>query len=141
MDHPVTHKFTALLNKKIPVGLLMNALGHMAAGLVGIYPRQDELRFDSYWDKNGGEHRSISDNPFIVLAADNSNQIRTLRQELIAKNVNFVDFTSTMTVGTYVEQKTRTQQMPESELEYYGICMFGPAEVIGLLTRKFSLWK
>ena len=119
----------------------MNALGHMAAGLSISYPNTTEMRFDSYFDKNGGEHKSISDHPFIILAADNSNQIRTLRFVLMDAGINFVDFTSTMTVGTYLDQKERTRNTPETELEYYGICMFGDKNQLTLLTKKFSLWR
>ena len=61
------NKFVAVLNKKIPVGSLKNALGHMAAGLVGGYFNIAEMRFDSYFDQNGGDHKSISDHPFIIL--------------------------------------------------------------------------
>src|SRR3989344_6031993 len=99
------NKFVAILNKKIPVGQLLNALGHMAAGLVGSYPEISTMRFDSYFDANGGEHKSISDHPFIILQADNSNQLRTLRNELLSSGIHFVDFTNTMTVCTYQEQK------------------------------------
>ena len=141
MADELKNKFVAVLNKKIPAGSLMNALGHMAAGLSASYGNIPEMRFDSYIDKNGGEHKSISDHPFIILRADNSNQIRSLRQELMAAKVHFVDFTSTMTVGTYAEQKQRTSQTPETELEYYGVCMFGDRAVVSELTRKFSLWK
>ncbi len=137
----LTHKFVAVLNEKIPVGVLMNSLAHMAAGLAGSYPNIPEMRFDSYIDRDGGDHKSISDHPFIILKAENSNQIRTLRQELIANNVHFVDFTNTMTVGTYQEQKDRTRQTPEAELEYYGICMFGDKILLSQLTKKFSLWR
>lgn len=123
------NKFVAVLNKKISVGSLMNALGHMAAGLVGGYPNTQEMRFDSYFDQNGGDHRSISD------------QLRTLRQALIAAGVHFVDFTSTMTVGTYAEQKERTKNTPEDQLEYYGVCIFGNKITVSQLTKKFSLWR
>ena len=119
----------------------MNALGHMAAGLSGSYPNLPEMRFDTYVDKDGGEHKSISDNPFIILSADNSNQIRTLRNQLIESGVHFNDFTSTMIVGTYKEQQERTKNTPELELEYYGICFFGTKEVLNSLTKKFSLWR
>lgn len=138
---PFTHKFVAVLNKKIPVNLLMNALGHMAAGLVASYPNVGDMRFDNYIDKDGGRHKSISDNPFIILAADNSNKIRTLRNLLIERGIHFVDFTSTMTVGTYLEQQQKTNQTPELELEYYGLCLFGEINQINELTRKFSLWR
>ena len=37
------NKFVAVLNKKIPVGSLMNALGHMAAGLSASYPNIPEM--------------------------------------------------------------------------------------------------
>lgn len=134
-------KFVAVLNKKIGVGSLMNALGHMSAGLSGSYPDVAAMRFDSYVDRDGNDHKSISDHPFIILAADNSNQIRTLRQSLIAAGIHFVDFTSTMTIGTYQEQKVRTRETPEADLEYYGICMFGDSELIKTLTKKFSLWR
>ena len=79
----------------------------MSAGLSASYQNIPEMRFDSYFDKDGGDHRSISDHPFIILSADNSNQIRTLRNELIKLNIHFVDFTNTMTVGTYAEQKRK----------------------------------
>lgn len=135
------NKFVAVLNKKIPVGVLMNALVHMAAGLGGGYSNTQEMRFDTYIDQNGGEHKNISDHPFIVLQADNSNQIRILRNEFTAAGIHFVDFTDTMTVGTYLEQKERTKHTSEEQLEYYGICAFGDKVTISQLTRKFSLWR
>jgi hypothetical protein len=119
----------------------MNALGHITAGLAASYPDQAEMRFDSYEDADGNPHSNISDNPFIVLQADNSNKIRTLREELIQAGFHFVDFTSTMTVGTYTEQQERTKTTPEAELEYWGIVVFGEIEKLNVLTKKFSLWR
>lgn len=49
--------------------------------------KQDRI-FESDFDKDGGEHKSISDNPFIILQADNSNQIRNLRNEAKAAGKN-----------------------------------------------------
>lgn len=141
MNGELKNKFVAVLNKKIPIGSLMNALAHMSAGLSASYPNIPEMRFDSYFDKNGGDHKSISDHPFIILAADNSNKLRVLRNGLIATGIHFNDFTSTMTVGTYVEQKDRTKNTPELELEYWGVCAFGPKEKLNEFTKKFSLWK
>ena len=138
---PISHKFVAVLNKKIPTNILMNALGHMAAGLASSYPNNADMRFDNYIDKDGNVHKNISDNPFIILVADNSNQIRNLRLSCAEKGVHYVDFTSTMTVGTYLEQQQKTKETPELELEYYGICLFGEISQINELTKKFSLWK
>ncbi len=138
---PTTYRFVAVLNKKIPVGSVMNAVAHMAAGLSAFNPDKEAMRFDNYTDKDGGVHPSISDNPFIVLSSDNSNQIRTLRNNLQEVGVIFNDFTSTMTVGTFADQKKRTSETPEAELEYYGICFFAPDAQARELTKKFSLWK
>ncbi len=91
-----THKFVAVLNKKVETGRLMNALAHMSAGFSAMYPEKGELKFDNYFDKDGGMHPSLSDNPFIILSADNSNQIRTFRNALKENNILFNDFTSTM---------------------------------------------
>jgi hypothetical protein len=138
---PTTHRFVAVLNKKIESGRAMNALAHMAAGFSALYPDIEALRFDTYIDKDGGEHKSISDNAFIVLASDNSNQIRTLRNKLLELNIPFNDFTNTMIEGTYMDQHKRTSETPELELEYYGICFFAEVEQSKELTKKFSLWR
>ena len=142
MDYvPVTHKFVVVVNKKVPVGNAMNAIGHLAAGLVALAGAPSEMRFDTYVDNDGGEHKSISDNPFIVLQADNSNKLRTFRDALIEAGLPCTDFTSTMTEGTYAEQQERTRNTPEAELEYYGVCTFGRIEQLNALTKKFSLWR
>lgn len=138
---PTTHRFVAVLNKKIETGRAMNALAHMAVGLSSIVSDKDSLRFDTYVDKDGGQHKSISDNPFIVLSADNSNQIRTLRNKLVEENIPFNDFTHTMTEGTYADQHKRTAETPEAELEYWGICFFTEDTLSRELTKKFSLWR
>jgi len=135
------YKFVAVINKKVEPGRARNALGHMAAGLGNGYPDKQALAFDNYTDKDGSQHKSISDNPFIVLKADNGKQIRTLRNALIEKNIYFVDFIDTMIEGTAQEQKNRTKQTHETNLDYYGICFFGENEELRELTKKFSLWR
>ena len=133
-------RFIAVLNKKIEVGKLMNALGHMTAGLAGGNNLSHEICFLQYEDKNGGKHSNISHFPFIILKADNSNQIRTVRNEAMQREIFFSDFTSTMTIGTSEEQVKSTKNTPEAELEYYGICLFGDTVVLREFTKKFSLF-
>lgn len=131
-------KFVAVLNKKIEVGKLMNALAHMTVGLVNSYPNKD-MGVVNYTDKDGGSHLA-SKWPYIILRADNSNKIRTLRNALIEKDIPFASFTSAMTVGTWEEQVERSKTIPEAELEYYGICLLGEKSELDELTKKFSLW-
>lgn len=134
-------RFIAILNKKIEIGKLMNALGHMTAGLAGGYGKQGEMCFLQYEDKDGGRHSNISHFPFIVLSADNFNQIRLARNEAIRRGIPYTDFTSTMTVGTSAEQVQATKESLELELEYYGICLFGETPELREFTGKFSLFR
>ncbi|OGJ48746.1 hypothetical protein A2229_01015 [Candidatus Peregrinibacteria bacterium RIFOXYA2_FULL_33_7] len=133
-----TKKFIAVLNKKIETGKVMNALAHMTVGLVDQNKNQD-MGVINYEDKDGGAHLA-SKFPYIILRADNSNKIRTLRNALIEKNIPFASFTNAMTIGGWEEQVKRSKETPEPELEYYGICMLGEKSDLEELTKKFSLW-
>ena len=134
-----SNKLVAVMNEKIEPGIVMNALAHMCIGF-GSEIGKDPLRLANYIDADGGSHPSISEMPFMILKA-NSNKIRGLRREAIEAGVKFVDFTNTMTIGTYIEQIERTKQTKEEELIYYGIVLFGDWNQVSELTRKFSLWK
>lgn len=133
------NKLVALMNEKIEPGIIMNALAHMCIGF-GSEIGKELLRLTNYMDADGGNHPSISEMPFMILKA-NSSKIRGLRQAAIETGIKFVDFTNTMTIGTYVEQIERTQQTKDEDLIYYGIVLFGEWGKVSELTRKFSLWK
>jgi len=134
-------RFVIVLNSKIEIGKLMNAVGHITAGLVANEVSKEEACFLDYSDKSGHLHAKLSHYPFIMLKADNSNQLNTLRKQLKEKGINFFDFTDTMTIGTSKDQIEATAGKNEEELEYYGVCLFAETEEIRELTKKFSLFK
>jgi len=134
-----SNKLVAVMNEKIESGIIMNALAHMCIGfgsVIGTSP----LRLTDYIDGDGGSHPSISEMPFMILKA-NSNKIRGVRQSAKEAGIQFVDFTSTMTIGSFVEQLERTKATKEADLIYYGIVLFGDWDKVSEMTRKFSLWK
>ena len=133
------NKLVAVMNEKIEPGVIMNALAHMCIGF-GSDIGKEPLRLTKYIDADEGRHPNISEMPFMILKA-NSNKIRALRQAAIEAGIKCVDFTNTMTVGTYLEQIDRTKQTKEADLIYYGIVLFGSWDKVSELTRKFSLWK
>lgn len=133
-------RFIAVLNSKVDMGKLANALGHMTAGLTSNFTKE-ELLFLQYQDQDGTQHPNISHFPFIVLKASNSNQIRSIRNEAIKKGIKFSDFTDTMTIGTSKEQLEATINTSEKDLEYLGICLFGDTTVLKEFTGKYSLFK
>jgi hypothetical protein len=138
---PTSHRFVAVLNKKCDTGRLFNVLGHISAGLTALQSGNlEELNFTPYHDKDGNIHPNISDNPFIVLKADNGNKIRTLRGQLQEKNIKFTDFTDTMVAASAKEPHDNTAKALEADLDYYGICFFCDFETAKELTRKFSLF-
>jgi hypothetical protein len=134
-------RFVAILNKKVELGSLFNALGHMTVGLAGGYSNSADLCLLPYEDKDGNKHPNISHFPFIVLKADNSNQLKTIRQEALNRSIPFTDFTDTMTIGTSEDQVNATKSTSLEELELYGICLFGNTEELREFTKKFSLFK
>ncbi len=134
-------RFVAILNKKIAIGQLMNALGHMSVGLAGGQLSKNDMCLLEYRDKGNGIHPDISHFPFIVLRADNSNKIKTVREQAILRKIPFTDFTSTMTLGTSQEQINATANLAAEELDFYGIVLFGTTEELKEITGKFSLFK
>ncbi len=133
-------KFVAVLNVRIAVPQLMNALGHMAAGLVSSQDGRD-FSWLCYVDADGGIHPAISRFPFIILAAKNSSQIRALRRAAIAAGIAYNDFVDRMLGCSAEEQLASVHAAGEAELEYLGVCLFGPGERLNPLTRRFSLFK
>ncbi len=138
---PITHQFVCVVNKKIPAPQLLNALGHMSAGLVNQY-RNDtsHMRFRDFIDKDKTIHPSASENGFIILRSENSNQLRTLRNKLREEKILFTDFTQTMVPGNYVDQQNEFDKTGEQDLEYFGICFFAERERSRELTKKFSFY-
>lgn len=134
-----SHKLVAVMNEKIEPGIIMNALAHMCIGF-GSTIGTDPLRLTNYIDADGGSHPSISEMPFMILKA-NSNKIKGVRLSALAGGIQCIDFTNTMTIGTYLEQIEKTKQTKEEDLIYYGIVLFGNWDQVSELTRKFSLWK
>ncbi len=138
---PRKHQFTCVVNKKIDPAVLMNAIGHMTAGLMEQHKSDTSLmRFRDFVDKDKTTHPMTSENGFIVLRSENSNQLRTLRNLLISQGIKYMDFTETMIPGNAVTQQKEFDSKSEAELEYIGVCFFTDIETSRELTKKFSLY-
>ncbi|NOT50249.1 MAG: DUF2000 domain-containing protein [Chitinophagaceae bacterium] len=135
------HKFIVVLNKKIELPRLLNALGHMSAGITSLLQERSKEIFFSYVDGSDTIHPAISKFPFIILMADNNKQIRTLRNVIISLRIPYNDFTDTMIGSSHEEQLAQTKKKDEQLLEYYGIIIFDKAEKLKPMTKKFSLFR
>lgn len=138
----MSKKFVAVLNKssEIELSRLMNALGHMTAGLAGNTEQRDEMQFVSYEDANGGVYPNISECPFIILRGTGG-KIKTFRSDLAERGIPYSCFLDTMVQGGSDVQRENTSKKSADELLMYGLVTFGEAAVLDTLTKKFSLWR
>lgn len=85
-----THKFAAVLNKKIEPGKAMNALAHMSLALMfkGGHEFTEQMGFVDYMDADTNSHVATK-NSYVILRADNSNKIRFAREIALAHGVLF----------------------------------------------------
>ena len=134
------NKLVAVVNKKIEMGTLMNALAHMCLGF-GAHTGPTKLHLMDYINADGFVYPNISKMPFIILREDNSNKIAKLLAEAKEAGIQYSVFTNTMTEGTWEDQEARTLATKSNEIVYYGIVLFGPQEIVTTLTKKLSLFK
>ena len=127
--------------KTLAPGVALNAIAHLGMAIANVIGEKgrDELRFLDFVDADGKAHRSISGRSLIVLRGKSS-EIRKLRQQAQEAGIITVDFTSSMTGGTYEDQLKRTAAARGDDLEYFGVALFGTSDKISPLTKRHSLW-
>ena len=142
MIYADTHKFVAIVNKNLELGVALNALAHATAGLVSSASEEmrKKMSFINFPDKDGNDHNSISALSLIVLRGT-SNEIRKTRNKYTEEGIHFVDFLETMTGDTYKEQLDKTANTPYEELNFYGIIAFGEKSLLDPITKRLSLWR
>jgi hypothetical protein len=138
----VDNRVVVVLNEKVDVGRLLNAAAHLALGFGASRTSEEKaaLSLLEYADASGQSHPHISALSLVVLKA-NCSQLRVLRGRALDAGVPCLDFTSTMTEGTYSDQLERTSRSAADELVYYGVLLFGTRAELDPLTRKFSLFR
>ena len=132
-------KTTVLVNKRHEPGLVLNAVSHVVAGLADLVGH-DRYAFLDYDFDNGAASR-LSTYPMIVLAAPNASQVlRTwaaAREHGLPCNL----FTTAMLGASAQEQRAATRATPAEDQDAVALAVFGEAERIDPLTRKFSLYR
>jgi len=135
------NKFVVVLNSKREISQLMNALGHMTAGLVSRTDSLSEMKFLQYeFQASWTSPACISFYPFIVLKAKNGNQLKNLHRAVQDAEILHNVFTDTMLGTSATEQMEKTKLTPPEDLTYLGVALFGSSEQLATLTRKFSLF-
>ncbi|MGW6914478.1 DUF2000 domain-containing protein [Kitasatospora sp. NPDC054939] len=136
-------KFVVALKAKLPPGVAANAASHMCLALTARAAAERpellaDMSFLAYTDGDGGRHAPVSGLSLVVLEGRPA-WLRKLREEAAAAGLLHTDFTGEMTGGDFADQLERMKATPEESLDYYGVALFGPRELIDPLTKKFSL--
>jgi Protein of unknown function (DUF2000) len=132
-------KFACVLNANTPIPRLMNALAHVTAGLAANLGR-DTVQYLEYGNESEGFTAKIALSPFIILKAKNSNQLATLRAAASAEGIAHNVFVSAMIGPSAEEQLAQTRAAAGAALEHWAVVLFGDAEKIQPLTKKFSVF-
>jgi hypothetical protein len=133
-------KFVIVLNRKIALPQLLNAMGHLAVGMQALALDDDARRFHRYDGADGSRYAEISHWPVIVLQANNGNQLRTLRAGAIAADVPCQAFITAMLGASADDQIQKTKSTEDDKADYVAVMLYGAAEMLQGLTRKFSLF-
>lgn len=136
-----THKFVVVLNARHALPQLLNAATHLAAALVAVDGDAGAMEFLPYTDGDGARCAMLSRWPFIILVAEHTGQLRELRAAAVDAGLAPACFAATMIGGSAAEQRARTRETPGAALELLAVGLYGPAEVLGPLTRRFSLFR
>lgn len=133
-------KFVVVLNQKIELPKLMNAMSHAMLGLMAKCDSHDAMHFLKYENAEGSIDELISRFPVIVLRSKNSNQLRTLHRAANENALVSNIFVDTMLGSSAEDQLHKTKTTKECDMEYFSISLFGPSKVLDEITRKFSLF-
>jgi hypothetical protein len=135
------HKTIAVINSNSNLPQLMNALGHSTLGLVSKLTTLEDLQLLTYpFQSTDCVSSQISRYPYIILKAKNNNQLKTLHQAVNELGIIHNAFTDSMLGASAEEQISNTKNTAMDGLTYLSIIMFGKADVLAPLTKKFSLF-
>lgn len=131
-------KITAIINGELPIGLAMNALGHLAFS-AGNNSDDEMMGQRRIIDGNGNPHIGISKFPFIVLKSEQED-IKRILSKAKRKGITTIDYTQEM-FDTDTDDILVETLSTNSNPEYHAVVLVGNSEEIKKLTGHLKLYK
>lgn len=134
-------KIVMVINKELPTGLLANTAAVLGISAGKIY---GEIVGADIEDNDGNMHAGITTKAVPILAGTKE-QVKSIRERLFEEafaGVTVVDFSEIAQRSLDYESYTRAlNSFASAEIEYLGVCMYGPIKKVNKLTGYLGLLK
>lgn len=129
-----------MVNTEFPAPLLMNAIGHVALGLLGA---RDPSRWNllDYPSPAFDVDSHISEYPVVILRSKRSAPLEKLVRQLKDFGIDHNVFIDSMVGRTADEQRQATLDASPGKDRISCVALFGDEEAIRPLIRSFSVYK
>jgi hypothetical protein len=136
-------KFVVVIDRRKPLPQILNALYHVALGLVAEASAGEiaTMEFLRYRTEEGTFSGVISRFPNIILQTDRGGQLRQFYSNCKAQSIRCHGFSTTMLGNSAEAQQTSTANAKFETLEFVLVAAFAPAAQLDPMTRKFSCWR
>jgi hypothetical protein len=131
-------KFTVIVNEKSSVPTQINAVGHLCLGVGSLFGN-NAAQMRTFTDKDGAFVATLTDYPLIILSARNAEHLRNAHQLAVVANVHCSVFVECMRTADPDEQERNIGDTSIGSHEYIAVLLFGSADELKPLTKKFSL--
>ena len=129
-------KLYIIVNRNLDASLLMNATGHLAAGIM---QKAEDGVFQDYSNDASGLQAYLSHYPVVILQAKNSNQLSTAVQKCKNAGLTYNFFTTTMLGQSTEQQVDDTKVASPDALEFFAIAIYGDTEILSQRNSQFKI--
>lgn len=132
-------KCVMVIDEHLPLGIIANTAAIMG---ITLGKKMPEVVGADVYDKSGNEHLGIIEFPVPILKG-NAENIKTIREKLYAEefsDLTVVDF-SDLAQGCkiYDEFIEKMKDVPETDLNYFGVAICGSKKKVNKLTGSMPL--
>jgi len=132
-------KIVMIIDKELPRGLLANTAAVLGISLGKTF---QDIVGCAIKDADGFVHSGITSKTVPILAGDKE-QIKQIRDNLFNSDdsdITVIDFSTIAQKSLDYESYTRLlANSPSSEIDYLGICLYGPVKKINKITGYLGL--
>ncbi|HAT5049686.1 TPA: DUF2000 domain-containing protein, partial [Serratia marcescens] len=111
---------------------------HLTAGITDLI---EQRQFHHYPSSLDGVSANMSHYPMVILQAKNSSQLSNLILKCKEEGVLSNFFTTTMLSHSAEQQIADTANTPYEQLDFVAVALYGDAEQLKPLTKKFSVYR